>query len=351
MKKFDHSKPILVTGATGYVAGRLVEKLLSEGHTVNAAVRDPENKEKTKYLDALASKLPGSINYFKADLLHEGSYDEAMKGCQIVFHTASPFTRNVKDAQKDLVDPAKMGTRNVLASANRTDSVERVVVTSSCAAIYGDAKDTLAMPNQELTEEHWNTTSSLTHQPYSYSKVEAEKEAWKIAGEQNRWDLVTVNPSFVLGPGINPYGTSESFTIMKQMGKGDLKMGAPNMNMACVDVRDLAIAHYKAGITPSAKGRYIASGENSSIPKLAKIIKDKYPQYAISNRVLPKWLIWLMAPAIGMSRKEVSLNIGYPFKANNSKGINELGLTYRPLSETLTEFFNQLVEAGEIKKR
>ena len=98
-----------------------------------------------------------------------------MKGCELVFHTASPFTLSVDNPKLDLVDPAKKGTRNVLESANRTESVKRVVVTSSCASIYGDAKDTLALPNQELTEEVWNTTTTLDHQPYSFSKVEAKK--------------------------------------------------------------------------------------------------------------------------------------------------------------------------------
>jgi len=347
----DQNKPVLVTGATGYVAGRLVEKLLSEGRTVHAAVRMPDNKEKTKYLDELAAKLPGSIKYFKADLLDEGSFDAAMKDCELVFHTASPFARSVNDPQKDLVDPAKKGTRNVLESANRTDSVKRVVVTSSCAAIYGDAKDVLSMPNQELTEDIWNTSSSLEHQPYSFSKTEAEKEAWKVAEGQNRWDLVTINPSFVLGPGINPYGTSESFTIVKQIGNGDFKMGSPEFNIGCVDVRDLAEAHFQAGMRPEAKGRYIVSGENAGFGQLAGMIKDKFPQYPISKRKLPKFLIWLMAPSVGMTRKEVKMNVGFPWKANNSKSINELGMQYRPLKETITEFFEQLVEAGEIKKR
>lgn len=347
----DQNLPVLVTGATGYVAGRLVEKLLSEGRTVHAAVRSPENKEKTKYLDELAAKLLGDIKYFKADLLDEGSYDEAMKGCQLVYHTASPFVRSVNDPQKDLVDPAKKGTRNVLESANRTDSVKRVVVTSSCAAIYGDGKDVLSMPNQELTEEQWNTTSSLEHQPYSFSKTEAEKEAWKVSKEQDRWDLITINPSFVLGPGINPHGTSESFNIIKQIGKGDFKMGAPEFNIGCIDVRDLAEAHYQAGMRPEASGRYIISGENSGFRELAGMIKEEFPQYPISTRKLPKFLLWLMAPSVGMTRKEVKLNVGFPWKANNSKSINDLGMNYRPLKETATEFFSQLVEAGEIEKR
>ncbi|MDX2362413.1 MAG: aldehyde reductase [Crocinitomicaceae bacterium] len=351
MHTIDTTKPVMVTGATGYVAGRLVERLLKDGLTVHAAVRDPENKEKMKYLDGMAATLPGNIRYFKSDLLDEGSYDEAMKDCELVFHTASPFIRSVKDPQKDLVDPAKKGTKNVLESANRTESVKRVVVTSSCAAIYGDGKDVLSMPNQELTEDQWNTSSSLAHQPYSFSKTEAEKEAWKIAETQDRWDLVTINPSFVLGPGINPHATSESFSIMKQIGNGDLKMGAPEFNVGCIDVRDLAEAHYQAGIRPEAKGRYIISGENSGFSQIAKYVKDKFPNYPISTRKLPKFMIWLLAPSIGMTRKEVSLNVGYPWKANNSKSIKELGMQYRPLQETVTEFFGQLVDAGEIPKK
>lgn len=351
MNSIDKTKPVLVTGATGYVAGRLVEKLLSEGLTVHAAVRNPENKDKTKYLDGLAEKLPGTIKYFKSDLLDEGSFDEAMRECELVFHTASPFTLNVKNPQLDLVDPAKKGTRNVLESANKVESVKRVVVTSSCAAIYGDAIDTLSVPNQELTEDLWNTTSSLEHQPYSFSKTEAEKEAWKIQKEQSRWDLVTINPSFVLGPGINPFGTSESFDIMKQIGKGDFKMGAPEYNVGVVDVRDVAEAHFQAGFRPEAKGRYITSGTNTSFSELAGIIKKSFPNYKISTRKLPKFMIWLIAPSVGMTRKMVSKNVGYPWKADNSKSINELGMKYRPLEESTFEFFGQLVDAGEIERK
>ncbi len=347
----DTSKPILVTGATGYVAGRLVEKLLSKGHTVHAAIRDPENKEKTKYLDLLAEKSSGSIIYFKSDLLEEGSYDAAMKNCELIFHTASPFIRNVNDPQTDLVDPAKKGTRNVLRSANRIECVKRVVLTSSCASIYGDAVDLLEMPNNELTEETWNTTSSLEHQPYSYSKTEAEKEAWKIQKEQNQWDLVAINPSFVLGPGINPHAKSESYDIIKQMAGGDFKMGTPNFNIGCIDVRDLAEAHYRAGTLPEAQGRYIISGSNAGFKELAGYVKAKFPNYPISTRTVPKWLLWLIAPKVGMTRKEVKLNVGYPWVANNSKSIKELGMKYRSLESTVTEFFQQLVDAGEIPKR
>lgn len=347
----DKTKPVLVTGATGYVAGRLVEKLLKEGLTVHAAVRDPENPVKTDPLKHLETNSSGKLKFFRADLLDKGSFDEAAQGCELVYHTASPFIRNVKDAQRDLIDPALEGTRNVLNAATKSNSVKRIVLTSSCAAIYGDAKDLLNAPDNTLTEEIWNTSSSLQHQPYSYSKTLAEREAWKINNEQNKWDLVTINPSFVIGPGINPNATSESFSIFRQIGKGDFKMGAPEMNIGCIDVRDLAEAHYRAGYTPDAKGRYIISSEDSGFLQLAKAIKNEFPQYPIGTKKVPKWLLWLIAPTVGMTREEVSKNIGYPWHASNEKSIQELGMTYRAVDQSAIEFFRFLIDNGQIQKR
>ena len=64
--KYNTSAPVLVTGATGYVVGWLVKRLLDEGFTVHAAVRDPAKTEKLKYLNRLAEHSPGNIQYFKA---------------------------------------------------------------------------------------------------------------------------------------------------------------------------------------------------------------------------------------------------------------------------------------------
>ncbi len=352
MTTIDPKASVLVTGATGYVAGRLVERLLREGHTVHAAVRDPGDAEKLRYLDALAAEEPGStpsIRYFRANLLETGSYAEAMAGCELVFHTASPFTLDVEDPVKELIEPAKLGTRNVLEQASRTPSVKRVVLTSSCAAIYGDNADLQATPDGVFTEEVWNTSSSVEHQPYSYSKTLAEREAWEIAGAQDRWDLVVINPSLVLGPGINPHGTSESFQIMKQFGDGTLKTGVPRCGFGVVDVRDVAEAHYRAGYTPEAKGRYVVSGYDSDLADLAEILRPRFgDRYPIPTRILPKWLVWLIGPWInkGTTRKWISRNMGLPWRGDHGKSVRELGLSYRPLEETVVEFFQQMVDAG-----
>jgi len=354
MSKFavDQSKPVLVTGATGYVAGWIVQRLLEEGVTVHAAVRNPGDSRKIRHLEELAAKLPGTLRFFKADLLDNGSFAEAMAGCAIVFHTASPFTLNVRDPQKELVDPALLGTRNVLESANRTPSVKRVVLTSSCAAIYGDNADQAAAPNGVFTEEVWNTSSSLDHVPYSYSKTLAEREAWDIAGRQTGWDLVVVNPSLVIGPGVNPHGTSESFNIVRQMGDGRMKAGVPDLGLGAVDVRDLAEAHLRAAYLPQAKGRNIISGHNTSLLGIAKALLPKFEAYPVPRRTLPKWLVWLAAPIVdkATTRQYVSRNVGYSWTADSSKSVRDLGMAYRPLENSIRDMFQQMIDNGLIQK-
>jgi len=351
----NKEKPVMVTGATGYVAGWIVKELLDQGITVHAAVRDPENEKKLKHLNEMATNAPGEIKYFKSDLLSPGSYREAMEGCELVYHTASPFFTDVKDPQKELIDPALKGTENVLNTVNEVDSVKRVVLTSSCAAIYTDAKDCQMAPDNTLNESIWNSTASLKNQPYSYSKTLAEKRAWEISKDQNRWKLVVVNPSMVLGPATNPNtATSESFTLLKQIGDGTMKSGVPNMGVGLVDVRDLATAHINAGFKEEANGRHIISGHNSNFLEVAQILHEKYGQtYKVPNKALPKWLLFLIGPLVNkaITRQFVKNNINVKWKADNSKSKKELGVTYRPLEETLFDSFDVLIENNLLNKK
>jgi len=349
MKQIDKTKPVLVTGATGYVASWLVKRLLEEGLTVHAAVRNPNKKEKVVHLDKIAEKSKGRIKYFQSDLLEKGSYTEAMKNCELVFHTASPFTSVVEDPQRDLIDPAVKGTQNVLETANQTPAVKRVVVTSSCAAIYTDAIECQNAPGGMLTEDVWNTTSSLEYQPYSYSKTMAEKKAWEIADKQNQWDLVTINPALVMGPPLNPQATtSESFNILKQMGDGTFKSGAPKLGIGFVDVRDVAEAHFRAGFMPDAHGRYITAGYSTNFYEMARTLLPKFGnEYPLPKSVAPKWLLMLIGPMLNksLSRKFIRNNVNVEWKADNSKIKNELGMTFRPIKETMEDAFQSLVDA------
>ena len=77
--------------------------------------------------------------------------------------------REVHDPQRDLVDPAVKGTKNILSAvAKSKDTVQRVVLTSSFAAVV---KGKAGPSNGRVTEEDWNDESSLTDEPYRFSKV------------------------------------------------------------------------------------------------------------------------------------------------------------------------------------
>ncbi len=350
----DKLQPVLVTGATGYVAGWIVKRLLDAGVTVHAAVREPRREDKVAHLKALAADAPGKLHLFAADLLQDGSYAAAMAGCGIVFHTASPFTSQFADPQKDLVDPAVQGTRNVLDEAKRSDSVRRVVLTSSCAAIYCDAIDCARAPGGRLDETVWNTTASLDYQPYSYSKTAAERSAWDIARAQSRWQLVVLNPSLVVGPALQARPTSESFRIVQSMGDGTLRMGAPRVGFGAVDVRDLADAHLAAAFLPHASGRNIVSAHETDLLAMARTLLPRFGKaYPIPRRAMPKWKTWLFGPLLDrtITRRFVTRNVDVPWRADNSKAIRELGLAYRPLEQSMQDMFEQMIGSGMLPQR
>lgn len=354
--KYDiaSEKKVLVTGATGFIAGWLIKKLVEAGVCVHAAVREPENDRKVEHLKKLSENGPGSVVLFKTDLLESGSFVKAMKGCNIVFHIASPFITKFNEAQKDLIDPALLGTENVLATANLTLSVERIILTSSIAATYGDTSEIANLPNGTLTENNWNVTSSAKHQPYSYSKVLAERAAWKIAEAQDKWSLVVINPALVIGPSVSGFSTSASHDFIRQLGDGTLKAGAPPFEIGMVDVRDVADAHLGAAYIQEVEGRHIVFNETKSFLNLASFLSEKYgADFPLPKSELPKWFLWLVGPIVDrtFSRKMISLNMGLKWRADNRKSLEKLGIKYSSLKTSTEEMFQQMIDEGHIVKK
>lgn len=338
-------KKVLVTGGTGYIGNWVVKELLEKGYTVRITVRDKSQTQKYRHLLDLAKETDGELEVSEANLLSEGSFDEPAGGCSAVIHIASPFTLRFRDAKKDLIDPALNGTRNVLNAATRAGSVKKIVLTSSVAAVHGDAIDMKEQGLDEFTEEHFNETSAPDHQPYSYSKVLAEKEAWKMAAEQEQWKLVVINPSFVVGPSLTETSDSESLNFMKDMLTGKYKTGAPELWFGWVDVRDAAHAHVLALESSKAEGRHILAERTMSVLKVAEILKDQFgDKYKLPSGKIPKWLMYLVGPFLGLKARYIKRNVGYPIRLNTEKSRESLGLTYRPISESLRDMVRQMHE-------
>ena len=345
MKTVDKSKPILVTGGGGYISSWIIKYLLEEGFIVHTTIRDLNKKHKYSHLENFSSSREHLI-FYEADLLKPNSFLDAMKNCEIVIHTASPFyVTRINDPMKELIEPAKDGTINVLNSVNQTPSVKRVILTSSCASIYGDNIDINLTKNGIFTEEYWNNTSSQEHNPYSYSKTVAEEVAWKIAKEQNNWDLITINPAFVMGPSLSKRTDSTSVQTMQQICNGTFLFGAPELWFGIADVRDVAKAHILAAFKETARGRHIICTDSLPMLKMGEIIKVKYPnKFLIPQSTIPYFLIWIFGPILGFSHKYIEKNIGIKIAFDNSYTKKDLGLSFTKVEDTLWDHVEQLLK-------
>ncbi|MGR6431694.1 NAD-dependent epimerase/dehydratase family protein [Rhizobium sp. PAMB 3174] len=339
---------VLVTGGSGFVASHIIRQLLESGRTVHTTVRSLANTAKARPLLDMQAEFPGKLTLFEADLLKPFSFDAPMAGCGVVFHVASPFKlpEKIKDGQTEMVEPALNGTRNVLASVERTQSVRRVVMTSTIGAIFGDYIDVYAMKNRTVAEEYFNTSSNVSNNPYHYSKVIAEKEAWALNAAQDRWSLVTINPGMILGPSLTPASESGSLFLLDEMFKGYFFYGMPDLSLACVDVRDVALAHIRAADNPDAKGRYIVSEDHTrTFIEIAAVARKFHPRaWLLPSWQIPNIVVRAIGPLFGLTQQYMTNHLGVRFALDNRRSRSELGIVYRPFAETMRDHYRSWAE-------
>jgi nucleoside-diphosphate-sugar epimerase len=342
------SDTALVTGGSGFVALEIIQQLLADGDKVHTTVRDIRNDAKVRPLKRLQTQFPGRLHIFEANLLSPGSFGPAVHGCNLVFHVAASFLlpEQIRDKQRDLIEPAINGTRNVLDTVNRTPSVNRVIMTSTIGAMFGDYIDVRQMKGEILTEEYFNSSSTPESYPYHYSKVEAEKEAWRITRGQSRWSFVSINPGLILGPSLTSASQSGSLFLLDEMIRGLFFYGLPDWWMATVDVRDAARAHITAARNPAATGRYIvAEKEMTSLLAMAQMLRKVHKHPLLLPRYqLPNWLVLTFGPLFGLTRRMMRTHLGIHFKLDNSRSIKELGVVYRPLEDTIIDHYKSWIE-------
>jgi dihydroflavonol-4-reductase len=339
------TKPVCVTGASGFIAAHIVRELLAQGYRVRGTVR----KSPHNYPFLLA--LPGAaerLELVPADLLTAGAYDRIVEGCDYVMHTASPYKINVKNPQIDLVDPALNGTETVLESCLKSGCVKRVIFTSSIAAITDEPQNT-----KVFTEKDWNTMSSLDRNPYHYSKTVAELAAWDfIMKKRPAFDLVAINPFMVIGPSLVP-SLNTSNEIIRDIMSG-VYPGIMDLNWGFVDVRDVAKAHILAMETDSASGRYLCSAEAIHMRELVGLLKSSgFDTYALPKIDLTGKAGSLLIKALSYTQPKdtgtyIRINVGRTMRYDNSKIRKELGISFIPFKESLIEAVNDMVKWGHL---
>src|SRR5262249_55320435 len=191
---------VLVTGASGYVAGHCMLRLLHDGYRVRGTLRSLKRAgEVRQWLTKARGGIdPGdALSFVEAELTNPNGWDTAMEGVRYVLHVASPIPSTVPKDPDDLIVPAREGTLNDMRAASRA-AVKRGVQHSSASAISYGQND----PNSHLfIEADWTDTDHKDNVPYTRSKTIAERAAWEELPKLPRpLEWVAINPGLVLGP-------------------------------------------------------------------------------------------------------------------------------------------------------
>ena len=323
---------VLVTGASGFIATHIVQQLLVKGKVkVRGTVRSLKNEEKIKPLQEMVPDATYPLELVEADLMNEESWKEAVRGCSYVYHVASPLPISIPRDEYDLIAPAVEGTLNVLKACAQSGTVNRLVLTSSLAAVSGGLYGTVG---HTYTEEDWSEEVNLP--AYEKSKLRAEKAAWEFIDrleENKRFDLVAVHPAVVIGPPLTPAtGNSTSLLTIKKILGNEIPL-LLNMCLPLVDVRDVAAGQIAAMEKPEASGkRFILSAENRWMREMAEIISEEFTSqgYKIPSWLMPKpgvWLLRFFEPTIKM----IYPTVGKVITFSNEKMKSELDIVPRPV--------------------
>ena len=226
------------------------------------------------------TKLLRKIEWVNGDLEDVTGLNEICEDVEVVYHCAAMVSFNPYDA-KELIKVNEEGTANLVNVANQV-GVKRLCHVSSTAAI-GQAGG-----NYETTEDDaWMVGDP--HSAYSISKFNAEREVKRAAEEG--LNIVIVNPSIIIGPGVLGKSSSAMFSYaLKEI--GFYSLGANGF----VDARDVARAMIQLSKSDIQKDRFLVTGGNHTfrevLEKISEVLHVKKPIY-VAGPFLSKIIYWI----------------------------------------------------------
>ncbi len=295
---------VLLTGISGFLGLHIALQLLNRGFKVRGSVRNLKRCDEVRQTLETHGANIKNLEFVVLDLTNDAGWDEAMDEVRYLQHIASPFVTKMPKDKMDLIRPAVDGTTRAIKGALKA-RVERIIVTSSMAAIMYQKNHSRSTP---FTEKDWTDIKAPSANAYVQSKTLAEQRAWELMEEAGRRDdLVTVNPSLILGPLLNKDPGTSGALVLRLL-KGSIP-AAPRFIFSAVDVRDVAEVHIKVMENSDAGGkRFATAANNLSIMEMAKAIKVAFPQYGgkMPKFEMPDWAVRIYS----LFDSDVRSNIG-----------------------------------------
>lgn len=343
---------VLITGITGFLAAHVLDATLASprNYRVRGTLRSLSKKEAV--LARLSEQDRQRVEFVEVADTATSDLLPAVRGVEIIYHTASPYQLDVKDAERDLLQPAVEGTLNVLRFAKREKSVQKIVITSSFAAVTSLKE---GGPNREgftYTAQHWNPA---TYQDalaqggagafsYSVSKKLAEQAAWDyVQNEKPHYEIATICPPMIYGTTIQPLASldhlnTSSKTIYNLISSAS-EMPVDRLPLFC-NARDVGDAHVLASEKPNAMGkRYLLCGGKFTWAHAVKYIAEQYPD--LQHR-LPK----------GWKEATTQLrDLGTIVNLDTTPAETILGLHFKDWQATLKESLDSLLELEKQQKQ
>ncbi|KAG6362434.1 hypothetical protein INS49_010664 [Diaporthe citri] len=309
---------VMVTGANAFYSAAIIERLVDRGVKIHAVVRR-ESAGKP-----LEGNYGDKVRVFIApDLTTPDAFRDAIRGCDAVFHVASPFRYEFTDAAAEVLDPAVNCAVAALQAAAGEPKVKRVVLTSSVAACLDPLHPSgFHRPGHTYTEADWN--------PVGY------EQAAKLAAfpPKRHFDLVSINPCHTWGS----YGqavaraadmNATNSDLAKLIDGEEAEVPRTIMPWMC-DISEVAQAHINALYRPEASGRYIIANHEYDFQQVVDLLHDKFRDSD-----------WIKNVPKGTPGKKA---IGDHFVLDNTRSREELGVEYSDWKQSVIDFCSQYQE-------
>lgn len=271
---------VLVTGATGLIGAHIIAALLKQQKKVRALYRSEERRSDfprffgTLFQDGLGLE---QIEWVIGDVMHVETLEDAMSGCDEVYHCAALVSFHPKDHWA-MMELNVLGTANVVNVALDL-GVSRFCHISSTAAIGRPA------PNIEVSESaEWKASPLNT--VYATSKYLSELEVWR--GIEEGLSAVILNPAVVIGVGDFTRGSTALFT---QIDKGMPMF--PGGSNGFVSAKDVAAVGLYLMEQEQFGERYIVCAENLAYQQLISLVSESIHKPFPKGIASPMALRWL----------------------------------------------------------